>query len=249
MTVCPWCGQQSQSDVNCDWCKRPMNDRRYGPPSAAANRNDLDFLKDESEVDRYTILRWGAVVACAIACGAALFFVLRGSSAPEAVANAQEDGGPPKPAADAPQPSAHLVSAPAFQVHNSDWWIQQWNSGKDIISNAGAEWTKAQPNPQDKAVVATNVNNNGPVRLQNVVMTMVALPNGQKRVVGRADVVNYSDRNVLDYRAELIWGANDIGMIALQGNDKGFHQVYERVLKPGKKMAVQLVSLKVKDHA
>jgi len=247
MTVCPWCGQQSQSEINCDWCKRPIADRKFGPPVGA--RNDMDFLKEDGDGgERGNVLRFGIIGVGAVTLGALLFFLIRGTnSVPDDQLTAQQDGGPPRPAANAPAPSAQLVSSPAFQVHRSDWWVQQWNSGADIISNA-RDWTKNSPATRGSANVSTNKTISAPVKLNNVVLSMVALPNGEKRLVGRVDISNSTDRNVLDFRAELVWGDKDYQMIALQGDRKGMHQVYERALKPGQKMSVQLVSLKIKNH-
>jgi hypothetical protein len=245
MTICPWCGQQTQSDSVCEWCKRPV-DRKSGPPPGT--RNDLDFLREEADTDKYSIIRWAVVGVFAVACGAALFFMLRGSnSVPDSSSVA--DGGPPKPTPGAAAPSAQLVSAPAFQAHRPDFWVQQWNNGADLISNAnGPRWTTTAPTTRASASLTTNVSTNSPVKITNVVMSMVSLPGGLKRAVGRADIVNTSTRNVIDFRAELIWGANAYSMIALQGNNKSLHQVYDRALRPGKKIVVQLLSLKIKDH-
>lgn len=248
MTLCPWCGQQSPNDSVCDWCKRPI-DRKVGPP--AGTRNDLDFLKEEGDGDRHPILRWVLIGACAVACGTALFFVLRGTNPPpDTVASASQDGGPPRP----PQtttPAGTLVSMPQFQNHRPDYWIQQWNSGNDLISNAagnGATWTRAAPMARGSADMKVNVPMNSPVKLENVVLRLVTLSNGDKRAVGKADIVNGTANNVIDYRLELVWADKDYTLMPLQGTNKALHQVYFKSLRPGKREMVQLVSLRIGQH-
>lgn len=252
MTLCPWCGQQSQSDSNCDWCRRPI-DRKVGPP--VGTKSDLDFLKEEGDGDRHTLLRWGLVGICAIACGAALFFVLRGSNSVPDTATANLDGGPPKPPpGKIPAPgtsgaTARLVSTPPqLADHRPDYWVQQWNSGNDLITNAGSNWTKAAPMARGSADMKTNVPMNSPVKLENVSMTLVTLANGNKRAVGKADIVNGTKHNILDYRVELVWADKDFTMMPLEGSNKALHQVYYKTMRPGKRAAVQLVSLKISDH-
>jgi len=168
----------------------------------------LDFLKEDGDGDRNSMLRWGLVGVCAVACAAVLFFVLRGSAnaEPDIVANAAQDGGPPKPNL-TPAASAKLVSMPQMADHRPDYWIQQWNSGADLISNAGinsANWTKAAPMARGSADMKMNIPLNSPVRLQNVAITLVTLANGDKRAVGKADIVNGTKNNVIDYRVELV---------------------------------------------
>jgi len=249
MTLCPWCGQQSPNDTVCEWCKRPI-DRKVGPPAGA--RNDLDFLREDADGDRNPILRWVLVGACALACAVALFFVLRGGSnpAPETVANGTQDGGPPKPTGPVSTgaASAKLVSMPQLQDHRPDYWIQQWNNGNDLISNAGANWTKAAPMARGSADLKTNVPMNSPVKLENVVLRLVTLPNGDKRAVGKADIVNGTSNNVIDYRLELVWADKDYTLMPLEGTTKSLHQVYFKSLRPGKRQMVQLVSLRIGDH-
>jgi len=225
-----------------------MAEKRYAP--STTNRNDLDFLKDDGDNERGLYLRYGIIGIGAIAFGALMFFLIRGSGnpIPDDQLTANQDGGPPRPSVSAPAPSAKLVSAPAFETHRPDWWIQQWNSGSDLISNARGKWTQQSPIGHGSADVKTNVDTSGPVNMKNVILTMVSLEDGQKRIVGRADIVNLTDHNVLDFRGELVWGANTYLMIALQGDRDGMHQVYERALKPGQKISVQFVSLKIKDH-
>lgn len=244
MIICPWCGQQTQSDAVCDWCKRPL-DRKIGPPPGT--RSDLDFLKDESEVDRYGILKIAAGAACAVAIGAALYFALFHPSSETAVAQtggaAQQTATPM--VSSQTVPPARLVAQPQYQDHSEEFWLNNYD-----VSNArnGGNWVNAQPTPRSTANVPVNFANNSPVKLENVEMTMIALPGNMKRVAGRADIVNTSDKNVIDYRLELVWAANDYSMMPLQGTQQALHQVYQRALRPGKKMAVQLVSLKIKNR-
>ncbi len=250
MVVCPWCGQNTQSDNVCDWCKRPI-DRKIGPP--AGTRNDLDFLKEEADTERNNVIRWVLVGVCAVACGAALFFVLRGTNPAPDTAEAQSpDGGPPRsqPVAQVtPAASARLVSMPEMQDHRPDYWIQQWNSGADLITNArGADWTRAAPMARGSADVKLNVPLNSPVKIQNVALTVITLPNGDKRAVGKADIVNSAPSNVIDYRIELVWADKDYTMMPLEGSNKALHQVYYKALRPGKRQTIQLVSLKIHQH-
>lgn len=250
MIICPWCGQQSANDSVCDWCKRPI-DRRIGPPPGA--RNDLDFLKDESEVDRFGMMKIGAAVFCAVAIGALLYFLFM---RPSNDTVAQATGGPEqaegRPQVSATNVPARLVAQPQYQSHPASYWVQQWNNGSDLISNAyqagSTNWTKEQPATHAAASMPVNVPMNSPVRLQNVEVTLVSLPGGDKRVAGRADIYNGSDKNVIDYRVELVWGASDYTLMPLQGSDASLHQVYQKALRPGKHQVVQLVSLKIKNH-
>ena len=248
MTLCPWCGQQTQSDTVCDWCRRPI-DRKIGPPQGT--RNDLDFLKDEAEPGGNSFLRWGLIGLCAVACGAALFFVLRGSG------SSQEEAANPPTTTDhatsssvglvptSSAASAKLVSMPQMQDHRPDYWVRQWNNGSDLISNAR---TNSSPMARGTADLAQAVLPNSPVKLQGVTITLVSLANGDKRAVGKADIINSSKNNVIDYRVELVWAAKDYTMMPLEGTDKELHQVYYRSLRPGKREAVQLVSLKLHDY-
>lgn len=251
MVVCPWCGQNSHTDSVCEWCKRPI-DRKMGPP--AGGRNDLDFLKEEGDHDRSPLLKWGLFGLIAIACAAILFFALRGANpSPEAVANGNEDGGPPKPTVSVSTSNggAKLVSMPQLADHRPDYWIQQWDSGNDLISNArgtAPSWTKAAPMARGSADVPINVPMNSPVKLENVAMTLMSLQNGFKRAVGKADIVNGSQNNVIDYRVELVWADKDYTMMPLEGTRKALHQVYFKSLRPGKRESINLVSLKIKQH-
>jgi hypothetical protein len=246
MTLCPWCGQQTQADNVCDWCKRPI-DRKAVPAGA---RNDLDFLKEDGEGGHSSLLRWGAVGACAIACGVALFFVLRGSTndMPESVSANSRDGGPPRPPAQtSPQATAKLVSMPQMASRRPEFWIQQWNNGNDIISNA-ASWSNRAPTARGSADIKTNVPLNSPVKLEKVAMTLVTLQNGDKRAVGKADIVNGTQNNIIDFRLELVWADKDFALMPLEGTKKSLHQVYYKSLRPGKRMTVQLVSTKIKNR-
>jgi hypothetical protein len=238
MIICPWCGQQTKSDAICDWCKRPL-DRKVGPPPGT--RNDLDFLKDESEVDRYGMLKIGARAACAVAIGAALYFVFFHPSS-DAVAQTAAAQEPPAQVSSVTVPPARLVGQAQYQDHSEEFWINDYDTSN---ARGGRNWMSAQPPAQGHANVPVNFPQNSPVKLQNVEMTMISLPGNKKRIAGRADIVNGSDKNVIDYRVELVWAANDYSMLPLQGTQQSLHQVYQRALRPGKKMAIQLVSTKI----
>lgn len=240
MIICPWCGQQTSSDAICDWCKRPL-ERKPGPPPGV--RNDLDFLKDEAEVDRYGALKIAAGAACAVAIGAALYFIFF-HSPNDAVAQTAAAQEPPAQVTATSVPPARLVAQPAFQSRSEEFWINDYDTSN---AHGGGNWTTAQPPAHASATVPLNFPSNSVVKLQNVEMTMISLPNHMKRVAGRADIVNGSDKNVIDYRVELVWAANDYSMLPLQGTQQSLHQVYQRALRPGKKVGIQLVTSKIRN--
>jgi hypothetical protein len=181
-----------------------------------------------------------------------LFFFFRGTNpAPDAMATSG-DAPPPKPSAAVTRPTggaqAKLVSLPQMADHRPDYWVQQWNNGNDLISNARATWTRAAPMARGSADVKINVPLNSPVKVENVTLTLVTLSNGEKRAVGKADIVNNASSNVIDYRLELVWADKDYTMMPLEGTAQSLHQVYYKALRPGKRQQVQLVTLKIKEH-
>ncbi|MEA2551907.1 MAG: hypothetical protein QOJ65_83 [Fimbriimonadaceae bacterium] len=218
-------------------------------PGAAGMRNDLDFLKEEGEPDRYGTLKIAAVVFSAVACGVLLFLMLRGPAQAEPPPlGANEDGAPAQRAPSAVP--ATLVSKPQYNSHTPDFWIRQWNSPRDVITNApsGSGWTKTPVSPKTSATIPLTVYQNSPVKLDKVEMGLVALPGGYKRAVGKTDIVNSSKFNVIEYRVELIWAANEYSMMPLEGTRTRLHQVYQKSLRPGKRASIQLVSTMIKNN-
>lgn len=221
-------------------------------PVTVRPRNELDFLREESDNGHQTLIRVGAGVLCAIACGAFIFFGLKPSGAAESKpVTSVQDGGPARKQ-NVPT-RARLVSEPRFVApveRSQSYWVQQWDVGGDLISNArgGRNWTSTSPVGRTSAEVPARTVTQSLVKLDRVEMSLVALPNGYRRVVGRADVVNGSNKNVVDYRCELLWGPYEYAMIALQGNSKKLKPVDQLALKPGKRVSIQLVSQKIKGN-
>lgn len=223
-------------------------------PVTVRNRTELDFLREETDTSHHTVLRVAAGVICAVACGAFIFFGLRPSKAADLnAASKTQDGGPPMNRDQNTPPRASLRQEPRFIPAASldrpqSYWVQQWDVGGDLISNAH-RWTSTSPRSQQHADVPARTVTNSLVKLDKVEMSLVALPNGYKRVVGKADVVNGSGKNVVDYRCELLWGSDEYAMIALQGNSKKLRPVDQLSLRPGKRASIQLVSQKIRSHA
>lgn len=259
MTLCPWCGQQSQSDINCDWCKRPISSKMTTP---AQNRSELDFLREESEGSNVPIIRIAAGVICAVAIGVLMFILLKPAQQPEPIAQApasgdaapsQSDlqnrrGGAARAAGGGGGGTATLVSEPRYQARPQNFWIQNWDPNTaDLISNARG-WRAQSPRAQGSADVTTNIGTDSKVRFEGVSMSLVALPGGQKRLVGKADIVNTSDKNVVDYRCEVAWGPYEYMAVPLEGTKSSLRIIQQRAIRPGKKVSVQLVSQKIKNN-
>ena len=126
------------------------------------------------------------------------------------------------------------------------FWIQNFDPKSDLISNA--RWSQQSPRGVSQRTVSMAQYRSSAVRLQDVDLTLVNLSKGVKRAVGKAVIVNDTDKNVLFYRFELIWGMETYVMIPLEGNSAKLRPVYARELKPGGKVAVQIVSQKITDY-
>jgi hypothetical protein len=248
MTICPWCAQESQSNTVCDWCKRPLDNVIARPPAGA--RNDLDFLREESDVHRFGTVKVVAVLVGAVAIGVLGFLLLK--SPPEAGAEAPLVAERPNRTGDQPRPSGprtvYQGGTLTVQLppNRPTFWIQNFDSKSDLISNA--RWSQSSPRGVAQNTVTMAQYKSSAVRLQDVDLTVVNLSKGVKRAVGKAVIVNSTDKNVLFYRFELVWGAETYVMIPLEGNSSKLQPVYARELKPGGKTAVQIVSQKITNY-
>ena len=127
---------------------------RIGPPPGA--RNDLDFLKDESEGDKFGMVKIGAIAACAIAIGVVLYFVFAKPADTVAEAGSPQSDVPPPQASSTNVPGARLVAVqPQYESHPNSYWIDVWNGGLNSNARGGSNWTNAQPATRSSANVAS----------------------------------------------------------------------------------------------
>lgn len=227
-TLCNWCGQESNNDQLCDWCKRPL---RGG--AAAASRVDLEFLRDADESDKPGTLRFVAIAACVLACIALLAIVLRpqsGSAAlplPGSGGDADFASNPGRPRRERP-PHVNL---------SKDKPIRDFI---DVLGQVGKDRPRPTANKSDALPAGTTFPS--VVKISKVELTMVATQDGGKQVMGMASLDNGSNRNVIDFRFEVAWGSQVYSMTPMVGTAGKLRRMDQRALRPGRHATVQLVS-------
>lgn len=221
-------------------------DKAQAPPSSS--RSDLDFLREEGDVHRFGAVKVAAVVVGAIAIGALGYLLFKPQTEPVAEAKPPVTQGE---TADTPPPFRRPANSPPgtsyveIPPNRPSFWIRDFSTRGDLISNA--HWDKS-PQSIKQSLVSMAQFQSQSVRIQDVDLTVVNLSRGTKRAVGKAMIVNGSGRNVIFYRFELLWGAETYVMVPLQGSATRLAPVYDRVLKPGQKASVQIVSSKITNY-
>lgn len=235
MTICSWCGQESQNSAVCDWCKRPIS-LSSAPQS---RKTDLEFLR-EGEGDKIGTVRIVAVVACVVACVALLAFLLV------------------KPTRDQTVAQGPAISAPSGSGSSKPRKITETErraTGRDIevISRPGigrpAPPPRVVPQERRSAQVPTNFGARSIIKSDKVDMSMVALHDGTKQIIGKAEVVNPTAENVVQFRYEIVWGPHVYSMTPMVGRRGNLQRLEQTAVKPGGRLMVQLVSQPIPSDA
>lgn len=238
MTLCTWCGQQSQSDIICDWCKRPLPTR-----TATGGRPEIEFLRDGDD-DKPNYLGIGIVAACVAVVGVLLFFMLRGAGT-----SVSSSGGASTPRASAPATNTPPQQVPQPVSFGAGRGAGATGSalpprtpGGTPLGGGGVNAPPSGPAARASGNIPINANIPRLVTIQKATFSIVNLPGGSKQLVGKIDIKNGSNRNVIDYRVELVWGTQIFSINPVEGRGNNVRVLEQRVFRPQKNGSAQVMS-------
>jgi hypothetical protein len=237
MTLCTWCGQQSQSDIICDWCKRPLPTR-----TATGGRAEIEFLRDGDD-DKPNYLGFGIVAACVAVVGVLLFFMLKGAGTSVSSSGGAESPRPSAPATNTPpQRVPQPVSFGGGRGSPSSPALPPRSPGGTPLGGGGNNPPPTGPAARASGNIPINANIPRLVTIQKATFSIVNLPGGSKQLVGKLDMKNGSDRNVIDYRVELVWGTQIFPVTPVEGRGNNVRTMEQRVMRPQKNGSAQVMS-------